>query len=126
MEITISQEQARIPVTVFQVEGRINMGNADNLIKQAEQSYADGTRDLVVDLSQVASMTSAGLRAILSILKLFTFGSSQGGSGAGVSGKSTHFKLVGPTKYVEMVLNTAGFDRYIEIYPEVPAALASF
>jgi anti-anti-sigma factor len=126
MEITVSQDQARVPVTVFQVEGRINMGNAENLIKQAEQSYADGTRDLIIDLSGVESMTSAGLRAILSILKLLTFGSSQGESGAGISGKSEHLKLVGPSQYVQMVLNTAGFDRYIEIYPELPAALATF
>jgi hypothetical protein len=32
----------------------------------------------------------------------------------------------GPSQYVQMVLNTAGFDRYIEIYPDLPAALASF
>jgi anti-anti-sigma factor len=126
MEITVSQEQVSIPVTVFQVDGRINMGNAENLIKQAEQAYADGTRDLVLVLSQVESMTSAGLRAILSILKLFTFGSAQGGSGEGVTGKSPHFKLAGPTQYVQMVLTTAGFDRYIEIHPDLPAALASF
>ena len=126
MEITVSQDQARVPVTVFQVDGRINMGNAENLIKQAEQAYTDGTRNLIVDLSGVESMTSAGLRAILTILKLFTFGSSEGKSGAGISGKSEHFKLVGPSPYVQMVLNTAGFDRYIEIFPDLPPALASF
>lgn len=126
MDINVSQDQARVPVTIFQLEGRINMGNAENLIKQAEQSYADGTRDLVLDLSQVESMTSAGLRAILSILKLFTFGSSQGTPATGISGKSEHFKLVGPSQYVLMVLTTAGFDRYIAIYPDLPSALDSF
>lgn len=126
MHITVSQDEARVPVTVFQVSGRINMGNAENLIKQAEQAYAGGARDLVVDMSGVESMTSAGLRAILSMLKLFTFGSSQAPAGGGMAGKSEHFKLVGPSQYVLMVLNTAGFDRYIEIYPDVPAALASF
>jgi hypothetical protein len=42
MEINISQDQTRVPVTVFKVSGRINRGNAESLIKQAEQGLRRG------------------------------------------------------------------------------------
>jgi len=123
MNITISQEQARVPVTVFRVEGRINLGNADELTRKAQKAYQDGMRDLILDLSGVESLTSAGLRAILTILKMLGTDSSNHVS---PSGKSPHIKLLNPTEYVLITMRTAGFDRYLEIYESLPEALASF
>jgi len=60
MNISISEEQGRIPVTVFHVTGRINLGNADELTRRVQNSYQGGMRDLILDLSGVDSLTSAG------------------------------------------------------------------
>src|SRR3989337_223099 len=114
MELTISQEQGRVPVTVFRIEGRINLGNADELTKMAVEAYEYGMRNLLIDLAQLDSLTSAGLRSILSILKLLGTGSGAPDSEAKPIGKSPHLKLLNPSAYVLMVLKTAGFDRYIE------------
>ena len=126
MEITVSQEQSRVPVTVFRIEGRINLGNADELTKMAEEAYKYGMRNLLIDLTQVNSLTSVGLRSILSILKLFGTGSGDPGSEAKPNGKSPHLKILNPSAYILMVLKTAGFDRYIETYDNLQEALASF
>ena len=126
MEITVLQEQGRVPVTVFRVEGRINLGNADELTKMAGEAYKYGMRNLLIDLAQVDSLTSAGLRSILSILKLLGTGSGDPGSEAKPIGKSPHLKILNPSASVLMVLKTAGFDRYIETYDNLQEALASF
>ena len=123
MNITISQEHVRVPVTVFKVEGRINLGNADELTRKAQKAYQDGMRDMVLDLSGVESLTSAGLRSILTIMKMLGIDSTEK---SGLSGKSLHFKLLNPTEYVLITMRTAGFDRYLEIYQSLPEALASF
>ena len=123
MNISISEEQGRIPVTVFHVTGRINLGNADELIRRVQNSYQGGMRDLILDLSGVDSLTSAGLRAILIIMKLLNTDSRDQPSS---SGKSQHVKLLSPTEYVLITMKTAGFDRYLDIYESLPEALASF
>ena len=126
MEITVSQEQGRVPVTVFRIEGRINLGNADELTVMAEGAYKYGMRNLLIYLGQVDSLTSAGLRSILSIFKLLGTGSGDPGSAAKPMGKSPHLKILNPPAHILLVLKTAGFDRYIETYDNLQAALASF
>ncbi|OGO65049.1 MAG: hypothetical protein A2Z45_05185 [Chloroflexi bacterium RBG_19FT_COMBO_55_16] len=126
MDIIVSQEQSRVPVTVFRIEGRINLGNADELTKMVEEAYKYGMRNLLIDMTQLDSLTSAGLRSILSILKLLGTGSGAPESEAKPIGKSPHLKLLNPSTYVLMVLKTAGFDRYIETFDNLQEALASF
>ena len=62
MNIRVSQEQGRVPITVYRLEGRVNLGNADELERMAQQAHADGMRDLIIDLETVTSLTSAGMR----------------------------------------------------------------
>jgi anti-anti-sigma factor len=123
MNISISEEQGRVPVTVFNVTGRINLGNADELTRRAQNEYQEGMRDLILDLSGVDSLTSAGLRAILTIMKLLNRDLTDS---SGTNSISRHLKLLNPTEYVLITLKTAGFDRYLEIYESLPEALASF
>ena len=40
--------------------------------------------------------------------------------------KSPHLKLVNPTRHVREVLSMAGLDMFLEIYPNLKDALASF
>lgn len=128
MNIKITQEQARLPVTVFHLEDRVNLGNAEELMKTAQQAYDNGTRDLVIDLSEVPSITSAGLRALLFILKLLQTEavSSSQTQEAGSPQKSAHLKLANPSDQIRMVLKTAGFERYLAIYDSTEEALASY
>ena len=119
MEIHMDEELGRVPVTVLRVDGRINMGSADELVKKVQEARQGGMTNLLMDLSGSPSITSAGLRAILSIYKLL------GGAPSGTS-TSVHFKLLSPSPDVLKVLRIAGFDRYLEIFDDRAAALASF
>jgi len=50
MEISVSQEQGRVPITVFEVSGFINLGTASQLEQEARQAYEQGMRYLLIDL----------------------------------------------------------------------------
>lgn len=119
MNIEVKPEAGRVPVTVMRVSGRINLSNAEEMQKAAQATYDQGARNLLIDLAQVESITSAGLRAILAAVKLF-------GGEAARGKKSPHVKLLQPTESVRQVLKIAGFVDFIEIYNDRAQALASF
>lgn len=115
--VKVSQAEGRVPVTVFELQDRVNLGNTAQLEQAARDAYASGTRDLILDISKVDSFTSAGIRALLVIYKLL----------AGDEGrKSRHVKLVSPTPYVRQVLEVSGVADSIEIYDTREEAVASF
>jgi anti-anti-sigma factor len=114
--VTVSIAQGRVPVTVLQLQDRLNMGNMAELEQAAREAYAAGNRNLLIDLSRAPSLTSAGIRTIITIFKMLK------------EPKETvkHLKLVCPTPYVRNVLEIAGLLDYIEVYDSLDVALASF
>lgn len=112
--IKVSQVQGRVPVTVFHVQDRINLGNYKLMEDAARKAYEDGTRNLVIDLSASESLTSIGVRALVIIHKLL---SAEGGS---------HLKLAAPIPSIREMLGIAGITQFIEIYDTVDEAVASF
>jgi anti-anti-sigma factor len=123
MNIRVSQEQGRVPVTVFRLDGRVNLGNADELERMAQQAHADGMRDLIIDLEEVTSLTSAGMRVLHSIYRLLGVDASERSTHIQ---KSRHLKLVNPSPYVRRVLEIAGYDLFLDIYGDLQEAVASF
>lgn len=112
--VKISQAQGRVPVTIFQLQDRVNLGNFAELEDTAKEAYNSGMRDLVIDLSQTVSLTSIGIRAIVIIHKMLS------GDGA------KHLKISNPMPYIREMLDIAGVTQYIEIYNTVDEAVASF
>ena len=132
MDIIVSHMQGHVPVTVFRIEERVNLGNAEELETAARQAVQNGTRDLLIDLTDVPSITSAGLRSLQIIYKLLSdthmeqTGEETQMQPSGPGLKSRHLKLVNPSPYVRKVLHTAGFDMFLDIYENLPDAVASF
>jgi anti-anti-sigma factor len=112
--VQISQAQGRIPVTVFQLQDRVNLGNYQELEQTAKDEYEKGMRDLVIDLSQTPSLTSIGIRALMIINKMLAKESEK------------HLKLAGVTQPIREMFDIAGITGFIEIYPSVEDAVASF
>jgi anti-anti-sigma factor len=112
--VQISQAQGRVPVTIFQLQDRVNLGNFTELEDTAKEAYENGMRDLVIDLSQTVSLTSIGIRAIVIIHKML---SKAGGK---------HLKIANPMDYIREMLDISGVTQYIEIYDTVEKAVASF
>jgi anti-anti-sigma factor len=112
--VQISHAQGRVPVTIFQIQDRVNLGNYAELEQIAKDAYANGMRDLVIDLSQTPSLTSIGIRAIVIIHKLVS------------SDQVKHLKLAGLMPAIHEMLEIAGITMFIEVYDSVNEAVASF
>ena len=112
--VKISQAQGRVPVTIFQLQDRVNLGNFAELEEAAQEAYNNGTRDMVIDLGQTVSLTSIGIRAIVIIHKML---SPDGGK---------HMKIANPMPYIREMLDVSGVTQYIEIYNTVDEAVDSF
>ncbi|MBI4790262.1 MAG: STAS domain-containing protein [Chloroflexi bacterium] len=129
MEITVAQEQARVPVTVFHIEGSVDGASYEQLQTRAQEAVNAGTRDLLFDLSAVPYMSSAGLRALNSIYNWLNKDASPEQTREGVRAgtfKSPHFKLLNPTPRVLQVLQMAGYDMFLEIHHDRKQAVNSF
>lgn len=129
MEITTWHETSGKPVTVLQVKGDLTAN--EPLESQARQAFANGTRDVVLDLSHVNYISSAGLRVIHSIYMLLRSADPEDEEAATrgiVRGtyKSPHLKLVNPSKNGLKALTTSGYDIFLDIHGSIPEAVASF
>jgi anti-anti-sigma factor len=123
MNIRVAHEQGRVPITVFYVQGQINLGNTAQLEQMARAAYDNGMRHLLIDLSETTSLTSAGLRTLLALYRLLDDPSS---GASGPRRKSEHLKLLSLSPDLRRVLKIAGFDSFIDIYDDLPTAIASF
>jgi len=132
MEITVTQEQGRVPVTILHVKGDVNAATVDQFQAQAQQVCDDGARDMLIDLSGVSILSSAGLRALHSIFNILRSDSTEESDESMRKGlvdgtfKSPHLKLLKPNQNVNQVLHMSGFDMFLEIYDDLKEAIASF
>jgi anti-anti-sigma regulatory factor len=132
LSVVVSVELGRNPVTVFHLTGEVNTNTYEQLQAQAEQAYAEGTRNLILDLKDVPYVSSAGLRAfhhIFTLLRTNTLKESDEAMSKGLRDgtfKSPHLKLVNPNAAVREVLKVSGFDMYLDIYRSVKEAIASY
>ena len=132
MEVAIGHKEGRMPITVFHVKGEIDTNTYLELEAKAQEEFAQGMRNLLLDLTEVTYISSAGLRAIHFIFKLLT-GDSPSESGEAMSQglrdgtfKSPHLRLLNPSRLVQEVLSTTGFDMFLEIHRDLREAVASF
>jgi anti-anti-sigma regulatory factor len=112
------------------VSGFINLGTASLLEQKASQAYEQGMRYLLIDLSGVDSMSSAGLRSVLVISRMLASDradqSADEGTRENKTAKSPYLKLLNPQPGILRVLNIAGFDEFVEIYEDKTQAINSF
>ena len=128
LTITASQIQGEISVTILHLEGHLHGNTEHQLLDRARQAHEDGTKYLLLDLSGLEVLASAGLRAIHTIFNLFTPQSDmelirQHGA---EPYKSPYFKLVCPNPQIYYVLNITGFLQNLLIYNNMDDAVKSF
>jgi hypothetical protein len=130
MDVTVSQAQARVPVTVFQISGAVT--DNQELEALAQAAYDAGARNILLDLSDVPYMATSGLRALHAIFTLLRSDTPEESDEATKSGiaagtfLSPHLKLLKPTPHVREVLKASGYDMFLQIHRDLSSALASF
>jgi anti-anti-sigma factor len=132
MEISVMQEQGRVPVTVLQVEGKADSASAQEFEQKIMEVIDAGARYLVLDLKKMPYMSSAGLRALQAIFyKLRALSGDENDKemyrqiNEGTF-QSPHLKLVNPTKEVMEVLKMSGFDMLVQVEKDLKTAVTSF
>ncbi len=129
MDISSWQESGQIPVTILQLKGDLTA--EEQLVDKAQAVFQDGARDIILDLSGVPYISSAGLRAIHVIYMLLRSADPRDEESAvrGITRgtyKSPHLKLVNPSRNGLKALTTSGYDLFLDIHDSIPKAVASF
>jgi len=118
LRISSEQIQANVPVTVFHVRGWLDAQSEDQLLEAARTSYDEGARYLLIDMSELDTLTSAGMRAIQKVYQIFTPKEDHF--------KVAHLKLCNAPPQIYNVLGITGFLHNIPMYESMDAALQSF
>jgi anti-anti-sigma regulatory factor len=132
MEIAVREEEKRLPVTVFEVRGDIDIITSPDLVARARAGAAAGTRNLGFVFCRVHYISSAGVTALHQIFLLLRTEAAEESDAAMLEGLragtfvSPHLKLVHPGGRVEEALKNTGLDMYLTLYPTVEAALNAF
>ena len=132
MDVTITQEKGLVPVTVVHVDGKTDSASADEFEKKVMEAIDGGARHLVLDLSKVPYMSSAGLRVLqhaFDRLRSFSSGENNKEMYRQIndgSYASPNLKIINPTKEVMEVLKMSGFDMLIAVEKDLKSAVASF
>jgi len=134
MEIKVSTENGRVPVTVVHVDGNIDSTNSLQFQKKAEQLIKDGARYFLIDLSHVPYVSSAGLRVLHALFNELrelhpdtnlSDEDVKKGISAGTY-TAPHLKLLNLSPETKKVFEMSGFDMFIETFSDRKAAIASF
>src|SRR5512143_1666532 len=106
MDITAVQQAGRVPVTVFHLKGDLDTTTYQQAQAHLEQAVQAGAHDVVLDLTEVGYLSSAGIRMLSSLFYLLRGNLPQESDAAMKQGihdgtfKSPHLKLAGAPQRV--------------------------
>ncbi len=128
LTITSSQIQGDIDVTVLHLKGHLHGATEHQLLDYARQAFEDGARYLLLDLSDLEVLASAGLRVIQNIFKMFTPPNDMAliQKHGEEPYKSPYFKLVCPNPQIYYILNITGFMQNLLVFNNIDEAVKSF
>lgn len=106
-------EQDQNGVTIFTLDGRVDSEGAVDLDLALQSATSEGKYRLILEMSEVRYINSAGLRALADIL-------TQTQEHAG------NLKLVDLNPKVRRVFQIIGFDKFFELYDTIEDAIATF
>jgi anti-anti-sigma factor len=110
MQITSRDEKG---VAVFVLVGRVDSAGAAELDQALQSATVEGKHKMVLDMSGVSYINSAGLRTLADIL---------------TQNRANHgdLRLVALNLKVERVFKIIGFDKFFQTYDTIEEAIANF
>lgn len=136
MEIKISQEQGSVAVSVISISGHLDGQTYLDLISKANEIVGAGVKNILLDLSDLTYISSAGLVSLHTIA-LLTRGENMPDPEQGWStlksmdrtrdgGLQKNFKLLNPRPEITNVLEMVGFSEFFEVFTDKQKAIDSF
>ena len=131
MEISVSLEQAKEPIAVMRLKGALDASNFLEVVDKAQEIYQKPARNLIIDLSEVPYISSAGLVALHKIALLYS-GVSQEveeNTRPDFTQSSTarkYVRLLSPQPAVDQILETTGMKLFFKVFSNLDSALKSF
>jgi len=113
MNIKVSQMEGRVPVTVLHVVGDIDANTHQALDSKVDEVVGAGSQNILLDLSEVGYMSSAGFR---SMHRMHTLTGEKGGV----------LKLLNPSDEAKRLMKAMGFDTQLSIHSELRQAIDAF
>lgn len=110
MNVTVSEMRR---VTLVEVNGRVDSTNAGKLGEALNEQIDAGRNQLVLDLSSVEYISSAGLREMVAAAKR-------------VRNSNGDLRIASPSPRVKEVLDLAGLNMVFQVYTTQVEAVGSF
>lgn len=134
MDIKTYTEKTDVMVTVMHVDGNIDTSTYAAFQSKADELIDNGARFILVDLSHVQFVSSAGMRALQHVYDRLrslypVLDVSDEDVKEGIrkgTYKSPFLKLLSPSKEAAKTFEITGFDMFIDIFTDKEAAIASF
>jgi anti-anti-sigma factor len=117
-KITNEQVQASVPVTVFHLRGWLDGQSEEEFLGAARIAYEEGARYLLIDMNELDTLTSAGIRAIQKVYQIYTPKEEHM--------KVSHLKLCNAPPQIYNVLGITGFLHNVPMYESISSALEAF
>jgi len=116
--ITKEEIRGRTLITVLHLQGWLDAKSEEKVLAAARDAYNQGARFLLIDLAKVDTLTSAGMRAIHKVYKLYTPEEERS--------KGWRVKICKAPVQVKNILGITGFLLNIPNYETLQAAIDSF
>src|SRR5512138_3375118 len=128
MDIDVTFHQGNEPIAIMHLQGDINASNFVQLSDKAQELYLNPARNLIIDLSDVSSISSTGLAAIHKIALLYSGVPQSVQQDANPdfthsSNARKHVKLLNPQPQVEKTIEAAGLKLFFKIFKDLDSAL---
>jgi anti-anti-sigma factor len=118
LKIITEQVQANVTVTVLHLDGWLDAQSEEQLLQVARVAHDGGARYLLLDMKDIDTLTSAGMRAIQKVYKLYTPPDAQF--------KTARIRICSAPPQVHHILGITGFLQNIPSYETTQAAVDSF
>ena len=134
MEIKVSIHQANQPIAILKIIGDINASNYMEVVNKAQELFDHPARHLIIDLSEVSSVSSTGLVALHKIALVYSGVPQQVEADKDEirpdfthsSNARKYVKLLNPRPEVDAELQKAGLKLFFKVFPDLDAAIKSF
>ena len=117
LQIGVSREDGDKAVAIMRLQGSLDANTQSTLEDKAREAVDGGAEYLLIDMSGVDYLGSAGMRAIHAITTMLS--PNEPGM------RSSHLKVLSPSPPAAKVFKTLGFDSFIDIHDSVDEAIAS-